>query len=119
MISVTPSAAEQIRIAASDSGADGMPLRIAAHYDEMSEELQYGIGFDEIHDDDEQYESEGVTVLVSPLSSDAVADLIIDYVELSPGDFRFIFYHPDDLPPATGGGCGGGCSCGKSSGGCA
>ena len=53
-------------------------------------------------------------MLVSPLSHDAVADLIIDYVELSPGDYRFIFYRAEDIPPAAvSGGCGGrGCGSG-------
>jgi iron-sulfur cluster assembly protein len=116
MISVTASAAQQIQIAACDSGAEGMPLRIAAHYDADADELQYGIGFDEPHEDDAQYESSGITVLVSPLSREAVADLIIDYVELSPGDYRFIFYRTDDLPPESGARGLGGCSCGN--GGC-
>lgn len=116
MISVTTSAAQQIEIAAAESGAEGMPLRIAAHYDEMADEIQYGIGFDDVHEDDAQYESSGITVLVSPLSRDAVADLIIDYVELSPGDYRFIFYRAEDIPPAAAAGGCGGSGCG--SGGC-
>lgn len=117
MISVTSSAAQQIRIAAADSGADGMSLRVAAHYDEAAHELQYGIGFDEAREDDECIETQGVSLLVSPLSKDAVANLTIDYVEIAPGDFRFIFLHPDDQPvaPAAASSCGG-CSCG--SGGC-
>jgi iron-sulfur cluster assembly protein len=114
MISVTASAAQQIEIAAAESGAEGMPLRIAAHYDEMADEVQYGIGFDELREDDSQFESSGITVLVSPLSQDAVADLVIDYVELTPGDFRFIFYRADEIPESKPG-CGG-CSCGN--GGC-
>ena len=116
MVSVTVSAAEQIRIAAADSGAEGMSLRVAAHYDEAADELQYGIGFDDPHSDDLSFESSGINLLVSPLSSEAVQDLIIDFVELSPGDFRFIFYRAGDLvEPPAGGSCGG-CSCGK--GGC-
>lgn len=116
MISVTASAAEQIRIAAAESGAAGMSLRVAAHYDEAADELQYGIGFDDPHGDDLSFESSGISVLVSPLSSEAVQDLIIDFVELSPGDFRFIFYRAGDLvEPPTGGSCGG-CSCGSGGG---
>lgn len=116
MISVTSSAAQQIRIAAEDSGADGMSLRIAAHYDEAANEIQYGIGFDDARDDDECIETQGVSILVSPLSREAVANLTIDYVEIEPGDFRFIFLHPDDeMSPAPASSCGG-CSCG--SGGC-
>lgn len=116
MISVTSSAAQQIRIAAEDSGADGMSLRIAAHYDEAANEIQYGIGFDDARDDDECIETQGVSILVSPLSKEAVANLTIDYVEIEPGDFRFIFLHPEDeMSQAPASSCGG-CSCG--SGGC-
>ena len=115
MISVTTSAAEQIHRAAADSGAEGMSLRVAAHYDEVACEMQYGIGFDELRDGDEQVDADGVTLLVSPLSRDAVADLIIDFVEVAPGDQRFVFLRPDEGAPAPGGGCG---SCGCGSGGC-
>ena len=116
MISVTNSAARQITIAAEDSGADGMSLRIAAHFDEAANEIQFGIGFDDPRDDDEIIETQGISVLVSPLSKEAVANLTIDYVEIEPGNFRFIFIHPDNnnaTPRPSG--CGG-CSCG--SGGC-
>jgi iron-sulfur cluster assembly protein len=114
MVSVTASAAQQIRIAAADSGAEGMSLRVAAHYDEAADELQYGIGFDEAHTDDLSFESSGISVLVSPLSEEAVQDLVIDFVELSPGDFRFIFYRAGDVvdPPQGSSSCGG-CSCGS------
>lgn len=115
MISVTASAAQQIHLAAADSGADGMSLRIAAHYDESAREMQYGIGFDDPREDDERIETHGVTLIVSPLSKEAVAHLTIDYVEIEPGDFRFIFIHPDDEAAPRSAACGG-CSCG--SGGC-
>lgn len=116
MINVTNSAAQQIMMAAADSGAQGMSLRVAAHYDEAANEIQYGIGFDEAKEDDECVETHGVSLLVSPLSMEAVANLTIDYVEIEPGDFRFIFMHPDDEePPPPKNACGG-CSCG--SGGC-
>lgn len=115
MVSVTPNAARQIQIAANDSGAAGMSLRVAAHFDEHANEIQYGIGFDEPHEEDQQIEAYGVTLLVSPLSRAAVDNITIDYVEIEPGDFRFIFIHPDDQPaaPSACGGCGcgsGGCS---------
>lgn len=116
MISVTTSAAQQIHLAAADSGAEGMSLRVAAHLDASSNEVQYGIGFDEPREDDIRIDTLGVTLLVSPLSKSAVDNLTIDYVEIEPGDFRFIFIHPDDQPKDASPGCGG-CSCG--SGGCA
>ena len=100
-----------------DSAAGGMSLRVAAHIDEASGELQYGIGFDDPREDDERIDAHGITLLISPLSRDAVGGLTIDYAEIEPGDFRFIFMHPDDSAPPAGpaGGCGGcsGGSCGS------
>lgn len=114
MINVTPAAVTQIHNAAADSAADGMSLRVAAHYDEVSGEMQYGIGFDDRRDDDELVDTPGLSILISPLSREAVNNLTIDYVEIGPGDFRFIFMHPDDdisPPTPVSGGCGG-CSSG-------
>lgn len=116
MIDVTPAAVKQIHCAAADSGAEGMSLRIAAHFDEASGEMQFGIGFDEERNDDELVHALGLTILISPLSRDAVSDLTIDYVEIEPGDFRFVFMHPDDVIAAGQPAACGGCNCG--SGGC-
>jgi iron-sulfur cluster assembly protein len=116
MINVTPAAVKQIHMAASDSAAEGMSLRVAAHIDERSGQMQYGIGFDEPRDDDDRVDTLGVTLLISPLSRDALSDLTIDYVEIEPGDFRFVFIAPREASAAcapTDGGCGSGrCSSG-------
>jgi iron-sulfur cluster assembly protein len=97
MLSITDTAARQIRQASLDTGAEGMALRIAAHFDDASDEMHYGIGFDEEREHDEEIHSNGLTLLVSPLSRAAIEDLIIDYVEISPGDCRFIFYREGDI----------------------
>jgi iron-sulfur cluster assembly protein len=79
-------------------------------------ELEYAIGFDEPRERDERLATAvGITVLVSPPSAPAAAETVIDYVEIEPGDMRFIFYRAGDLP-AEEGPPAGGCSCGK--GGC-
>ena len=121
MLTVTPCAADMIRQAARDSGMDEPMLRLAARYDDDAQSIEFGIGFDERREQDEEFDSEGVTVLVSPPSREAALGTIIDYVEYRPGDFRFIFYRADaqdaagdDRPAAEG--CSG-CGCGP--GGCA
>ncbi|TCV86676.1 HesB/IscA family protein [Sulfurirhabdus autotrophica] len=129
MITVTPGAAEQIRLASEQTDAVGLPLRIAAKY-LADGSMQYGMGFDEIRENDHQVISEGVSLLVSANSEMLLNGTVVDFVELNPGEFQFIFINPNDtgVPPAKkqGGGCGsGGCgtgSCGSSSssgGGCA
>jgi len=125
MITVTPSAAQQIRIAATQSDADEMGLRIAARRD-ADGSLHYAMGFDEARDDDLVLPSEGIALVVSPAHRDLLDGLTLDYVEYEAGDFRFIFINPNDTAaapaaddpgaaPAEAQGCGsgaGGCGCG-------
>lgn len=121
MITVTPTAAEQIRQAATQNDADGMALRIAARR-EFDGSIQYGMGFDDGSEEDIQIVAEGVTVLVAPEHLELLNGATLDYVELSAGDFRFIFVNPNDA--GGGGSCGtsqqggGGGGCGGCGGGC-
>ena len=118
MITVTPGAAQQIRIAATQSDSDEMGLRIAARRD-ADGSLHYAMGFDEARNDDLVVTSEGIALVVSPRDTGLLDGMTIDYVEFEPGDFRFIFVNPNDAPapspsPAPEGaeGCGSGCGCG-------
>jgi len=114
MITVTPSAALQIRIAATQSEADEMGLRIAARRD-ADGSLHYAMGFDEARNDDRVVSSEGIALVVSPQHADLLDGMTLDFVEYEPGDFRFIFVNPNDAPIAAApesAGCGsGGCGC--------
>ena len=113
MISVTPSAAQQIRIAATQSEADEMGLRIAARRD-ADGSISYVMGFDEARNDDLVVPAEGVALVVSPAHRDLLDGMTIDYVEFEVGDFRFIFINPNDASNAAAApeGCGtGGCGC--------
>jgi len=126
MVSVTPGAALQIGVASRQSGAQGLGLRIAAKR-VADGSIQYGMGFDEPRNDDQQITSEGVAILVAPMSEAILKDTVLDFVELNPGEFQFVFINPNDvgMPPddRNAGGCGsGGCGsggCGSSGGGCA
>jgi uroporphyrin-III C-methyltransferase len=96
MITVTPSAAQQIRIAATQSDADEMGLRIAARR-EADGALHYAMGFDDARDDDRVVSSEGIALVVSPQHADLLDGMTLDFVEYEPGDFRFIFVNPNDV----------------------
>ncbi len=116
MVNVTAQAARQIREAAIQSGAEGSGLRIAAKR-EPDGSVAYAMGFDEEREGDLQVMSEGLIVLVSPHSEDLLEGVTLDFVELEPGQFNFIFINPNDTgcgPELSGGGCsgcsGGGCS---------
>jgi iron-sulfur cluster assembly protein len=123
MFNLTPNAAEQIlRAAASQQDdAEALPsLRVAAKIEEG--EIVYGMGFDEERENDTVIEAGGVTILIAPRSHELLMDTTLDFIELKPGEFQFIFLNPNEAPPTgcatntTTSGCG---SCGsKNSGGC-
>jgi len=96
MITVTQEAARQIRESAKLGNAEGLPLRIAAQREDNGR-IQYAMGFaDEEHDEDLHFSSEGVEIIVSPISLGIVDNMVIDYVELDNGERNFIFKNPND-----------------------
>jgi iron-sulfur cluster assembly protein len=102
MIEITPPAAEQIRVALGGSTEPGLALRVAARRD-GSGQFEYGMGLDERREQDEEVITEsGITLLVSPPSLEAVNELVIDFVEIEPGEHRFVFYRRGDIPPEPG-----------------
>ena len=112
MFTLTQNAAEQIaRAAAEQAGAKPM-LRVAAKYDEEDGELVYGMGFDDEREDDLAIETGGVTVLISPRSQPLLEGTTLDFTEVQPGEYQFIFRSGCTSPaPQKGcGSCGGGCS---------
>lgn len=116
MVEITPAAAAQIRAALRDAGS-GIALRVAARR-RPDGGTEYGMGLDERREQDEEVVTDAdITLLVSPPSLEAIAGTVIDYVEIEPGDLRFVFYRADEMPSAEEAAPkAGGCSCGK--GGC-
>ncbi|HMM87202.1 MAG: HesB/IscA family protein [Gammaproteobacteria bacterium] len=106
-LDVTDAALEQIRTAALQGRAVGMALRVAARR-AGDGSIDYGMGFDDTHDDDEPLQFDDVTVVVAQGSRDLLRGTTLDWVEIAPGERRFIFIPPRDDAPR---GCGsGGCS---------
>jgi iron-sulfur cluster assembly protein len=95
MIRITEQAAHQIRKAAELGEMQGLALRIAAKEDAQGK-ITYGMGFDEIGADDVHFTSEGIDVVVAPTCKELLGGALLDYVELEPGDFQFIFLNPND-----------------------
>ncbi|MBI3042778.1 MAG: iron-sulfur cluster assembly accessory protein [Betaproteobacteria bacterium] len=95
MITVTPQAAEQIAKSAQQAGAGGVCLRLAARLDDKGV-LEYGMGFDDKADGDTQVAASGITLLISPGSVELLTGATLDYVEINPGEWRFIFSNPND-----------------------
>lgn len=96
MITVTQEAARQIRESARQGNAEGLPLRIAAQRHDNGA-IHYAMGFaDEEHDEDLRFSSEGVDIIVSPMSLGLLDNTVIDFVELDNGEKNFIFKNPND-----------------------
>ena len=109
MFNLTPAAAQQIQQAAQSSGAAELALRVAAKKD-ADGEMQYGMGFDDPKDEDMKLDLEGVAVVIGGESQELLFDTVLDFVELNPGEFNFIFVptsHPScGSGSVTTGGCG-------------
>lgn len=103
MITITPAAAEQIRASAAQGNMEGMPMRIAATRNPDAS-IHYGMGFDDNQlEGDTLVNSEGIEVLISESSKMLLDGMTLDYVELEPGSFQFIFQNPNDAnyaPPS-------------------
>ena len=96
MISVTPQAAEQIRKSAQqEAGATPLHLRLAARLGDGGA-IEYGMGFDEKAEGDVEVDAGGVSMLISSGSLELLVGATLDFVEINPGEMRFIFYNPND-----------------------
>ena len=114
MFHLTHAAAAQIlRAAATQPEHTGTPcLRVAAKIE--GSEIVYGMGFDTVREHDKVLDSEGVTLLIAPPSQALLDGATLDFVELKPGEFQFIFINPNDVSgdPDCAAGCG---TCGNNS----
>jgi len=95
MFKVTARAAEQVRVAAREGGTEGLALRLAASR-KPDGSLDYQMGFDERSEADIHVETEGIEVVIAEAHRELLHGTVMDFVELEPGDWRFIFMNPND-----------------------
>lgn len=93
MIKITDSAAAQIRVANNNPDVFDMILRVAA-YQEDDGGVNYGMGFDQEREADEHLVINGIEVLIAASSTPYLQGVTLDFVEMTPGDLRFIFIPP-------------------------
>jgi iron-sulfur cluster assembly protein len=101
MLTLTQAAAKQVRRAAQSGDMDELALRIAASR-QPDGSIDYRMGFDEISAEDVMLSSRGVDVIISNADKELLNGMTLDYIELEPGDFQFIFMNPNDpnyVPP--------------------
>ena len=103
MITVTEAAAQQVMRSVEQSGALGLPLRIAIHPKGPGGSFHYQMGFDDkVNEGDEQVQNQGVLLIVDKDSAALAKGMTLDYVEID-GTLEFIFVNPNDpnyRPPA-------------------
>jgi iron-sulfur cluster assembly protein len=116
MFTVTPGASREILAAAERSDAIGMALRVAARQAEDGS-IEYGMGFDDMREDDESVDFAGVKVVLGAPSKALLAQTVLDYVEVTPGEHDFVFLQPTQSEP-VGGSCSSGAGAAPKSGGC-
>lgn len=95
MITITQAAAKQIRRTADSGNMEDLALRIAASR-RPDGTIDYQMGFDEIARDDLLVNARGVDVVMRNDDKELLNGMTLDYVELEPGDFQFIFMNPND-----------------------
>ena len=95
MISMSAEAAEQIRLSAEKTASESMALRIAAKV-AVDESVEYGLGFDEKRDDDMSFNIQGIDIVIAKDSAELLNGAHLDFVEIEPGNFNFIFQNPND-----------------------
>ncbi len=97
IINITQNAIRQIEIAAEQSGATGLPLRIATVRTPEGG-LDYRMGFDDngIKSGDSQDSAGSVIVVVAADDQPLLEGTVLDYVEIEQGQFHFIFDNPND-----------------------
>ena len=103
MITITPAAAKQISASANQGNMEGLSMRIAAKRNPDGS-VHYGMGFDDQQlEGDLHINSEGINIVISETSKTLLEGTTLDYVELEPYEFQFIFMNPNDAnytPPA-------------------
>jgi iron-sulfur cluster assembly protein len=95
MFKVTTAAAEQVRSAAKQGGTQGLSLRLAASQ-KPDGSIDYRMGFDDGTDEDIRMSSEGIDIVMAPEHVPLLNGATMDFVEIDPGQFHFIFLNPKD-----------------------
>lgn len=94
MITVTEAAATQIALSAQQSGIKEVTLRLAARLEGQT--IEYGMGFDQPAEGDQRVNVGAIELLIAGGSIELLTGATLDYVEINPGEMRFIFINPND-----------------------
>ncbi|BAP58105.1 protein involved in sulfur oxidation DsrR [Thioploca ingrica] len=102
MFKVTQRAATQILTSAQQNNLTGLALRLAPQRNPDGSIEYNKMGFDQINAGDVHLICEGIDIVFEPIYKELLNGAIMDFVEIEPGQFSFIFLNPNDpnyLPP--------------------
>lgn len=80
MITLTDNAARHIKTLCENQDTGGKPLRVYVEAGGCSG-MQYGMAFDDKHEDDETVQQDGVEVVIDPMSASFLKGSVIDYID--------------------------------------
>ena len=110
MLNLTSSAAAQILRSVAEGSAANHALRVAARR-EPDGTITFGMGFDEPREGDMPLQIQGVNLVIAPPSQPMLQDVVLDFVEIEPGSFNFIFATEETASEKPAKACGnGGCN---------
>lgn len=95
MITITETAANQIKESAKQGKIEGLALRVACAK-QPDGSLHYGMGFDEKTEEDQVFISNDIELIIAPVSLTLLTGTVLDFVELEEGKPDFIFQNPND-----------------------
>jgi iron-sulfur cluster assembly protein len=95
VIELTSQAAEQVRKAATEGGSEGLALRFAGTR-KPDGSIDYRMGFDAPKEGDVRITSNNVELVLASDYEDVLRGTLVDFVELEPGQFHFVFLNPND-----------------------
>ena len=97
-VSISELAAQQVKKSALESQTENLPLRIAVTV-QPDGSFHYGMGFDDVGNtksEDISYHSNGVDIVIASTSYELLKGTVVDYAELEPKQFHFVFLNPND-----------------------
>ena len=95
MLKLTKAAAKQVKRNATSGDTEELALRVAASR-AGDGGIEYRMGFDEVGLSDVLIASEGVDVVIAQDHKPLLNGTTLDFVELEPQRFEFIFLNPND-----------------------
>lgn len=103
IITITQAAIDMIHRSASEGNMTGLPMRIAAKRNPDGS-IHYGMGFDDNElEGDIHVKAGDIDVVIAESTQILLEGTTLDYVELEPDQWQFIFMNPNDShysPPA-------------------